>query len=290
MSISLATLEEFRVSSILAANVSNVNLRSPLRYPGGKTWLIPHIKEWLRKPVDLLVEPFAGGGIVSLTAVMDDLAKQALMVELDRDISSFWRTALGHSEGLIQRIQTFTPTGADIESIALKSPKTDQEQGFRTLVLNRTSRGGIIASGSSYLKRGENNTGISSRWYPDTLILRIKTIAEYSDRLSFYEGDGLRILELLRNHKGAAFFIDPPYTANGGKQAGARLYTHSNVNHKHIFSILADSNANFLMTYDCSAEIRELIKHYGFNAVSVEMKNAHHQRIPELIITRDRLF
>ena len=36
-------------------------------------------------PPRLLVEPFAGGGIVSLTAVMEGLAEKCLMAELDRD-------------------------------------------------------------------------------------------------------------------------------------------------------------------------------------------------------------
>ena len=63
------------VSPIPAVNVATVPQRSPLRYPGGKTWLVPHIRAWL-KAMDtprLLVEPFAGGGITSLTAVMEDL-------------------------------------------------------------------------------------------------------------------------------------------------------------------------------------------------------------------------
>ena len=34
-------------SPIPAANVSSVPQRSPLRYPGGKTWLVPHIRAWL---------------------------------------------------------------------------------------------------------------------------------------------------------------------------------------------------------------------------------------------------
>ena len=52
-------------------NVSKVPQLSPFRYPGGKTWLIPAVRRWLfsldPKP-SLLVEPFAGGVIVSLTA------------------------------------------------------------------------------------------------------------------------------------------------------------------------------------------------------------------------------
>ena len=44
------------------------------------------------------------------------------------------------------------------------------------------------------------------------------------------------------------------------------------------------------MTYDCSPEILDLVREYGFKAVTVAMKNTHHDRIPELVITRDRLF
>lgn len=78
----------FSVSRAPVANVATVPQRSPLRYPGGKTWLVPHIREWLRKTApEILIEPFAGGAIVSLTAVM---------IELDRDVAAFWRSALEH--------------------------------------------------------------------------------------------------------------------------------------------------------------------------------------------------
>ena len=62
-----AELEQIPVSAIPAVNVAAVPQRSPLRYPGGKTWLIPHVRAWLGRanPAPrLLVEPFAGGGIV----------------------------------------------------------------------------------------------------------------------------------------------------------------------------------------------------------------------------------
>jgi DNA adenine methylase len=59
-------------------NVASVPQRSPFRYPGGKTWFVPRLRQWLsyqlKKP-RLLIEPFAGGGIVSLTAGFEDLAE-----------------------------------------------------------------------------------------------------------------------------------------------------------------------------------------------------------------------
>src|SRR6058998_3882107 len=42
-------------------NVASVPQRSPFRYPGGKTWLVPYIRSWLghkRQCPSVLVEPF----------------------------------------------------------------------------------------------------------------------------------------------------------------------------------------------------------------------------------------
>ena len=73
--ISAEAPDPIPVSPIQAVNVAQVPQRSPLRYPGGKTWLIPHIRHWLERfdsPPKSIVEPFAGGGIASLTAVMEE--------------------------------------------------------------------------------------------------------------------------------------------------------------------------------------------------------------------------
>ena len=42
---------------------------SPFRYPGGKTWLTPFIIRWLSPKVGCIVEPFTGGGNVSIAAI-----------------------------------------------------------------------------------------------------------------------------------------------------------------------------------------------------------------------------
>ena len=79
-------------------NVASVPQRSPFRYPGGKTWLVPYIRSWLKslktRPT-LFVEPFAGGGIVSLTVAAENLAERGLMVELDGQVAAVWQTILG---------------------------------------------------------------------------------------------------------------------------------------------------------------------------------------------------
>src|SRR5438132_2396970 len=74
------------VSPTQPVNVASVPQRSPFRYPGGKTWLVPHVRSWLASravPASLLIEPFAGGGIAGLTAGFERLAGQVILVEND---------------------------------------------------------------------------------------------------------------------------------------------------------------------------------------------------------------
>ena len=285
----LAEPEQIPVSAIPAVNVAAVPQRSPLRYPGGKTWLIPHVRAWLERisPAPrLLVEPFAGGGIVSLTAVMEDLADRCLMAELDHDVAAFWHAALRHGPELCEKVRRFRPTREAVDRLSRRRPADVLEHGFRTLVLNRTRRGGILAPGAALSRDGENGKGVASRWYPDTLVKRLREIAECADRISFCETDGMRFLQTLLEscRQDAAVFVDPPYTA-GGKRAGRRLYAHAELDHARLFEMLAASRLNFLMTYDRSAEILSLVREHGFHAVQVVMKNTHHDLIPELVIT-----
>ncbi len=79
-------------------NVASVPQRSPFRYPGGKTWLIPYVRSWLTArevPTRVLVEPFAGGGIVGLTSGFEGLAKHTVLVERDPSVAAVWQAILG---------------------------------------------------------------------------------------------------------------------------------------------------------------------------------------------------
>ena len=89
---------------------------------------------------------------------------------------------------------------------------------------------------------------------------------------------------------GAHIFIDPPYTGEGGKRAGLRLYAHNDIDHARIFRTLRASTADFLMTYDHSSEVLSLADECGFSVASVEMKTTNHARADELLITREPIF
>lgn len=272
-------------------NVASVPQRSPLRYPGGKTWLVPEIRKFLKgldfRP-EAFVEPFAGGGIASLTAVMEGYVDRAVLCERDPDVSNLWRCMLDDAEGLARRVERFAATPENVRAVIAAADVSGMDAAFRTLLWNRISRGGIMAKGASVMKQGENGKGIVSRWYADTLAARIRTIGSHAARLDFFEGNGVGLVELCRDSSAVAFFIDPPYTA-AGKRAGRRLYRYNEIDHEDLFERISKVRGVFMMTYDESSDVIEMARRRGFHLAKVPMKSTHHALMYELLITSHEL-
>lgn len=271
-------------------NVSSVPQRSPFRYPGGKTWLVPLFRRWMmRLPSQpkVLVEPFAGGGIISLTTAFELLADKVVMVELDKQIAAVWGSILGgDAKWLAKQLLAFALTPESAKAELAKPANSLRELAFQTILKNRTAHGGILAEGAGVLKHGENGKGILSRWYPETISKRITNIELVANRIKFIHGNAFEIMNEYRKEKDAVFFIDPPYTA-GGKRAGSRLYTHSEVDHEKLFSLCEKLHGDFLMTYDNAEEVQLLAEQHGFQTKPVAMKNTHHAEMDELLIGRN---
>jgi len=271
-------------------NVATVPHRSPFRYPGGKTWLVPFVRQWLislpQRPKEF-IEPFAGGAIVGLNVAFEHLAEHITLVELDDQVAAVWKTIFsGDYEWLANRIVTFQLTEEAVETELAREYSSLKEKAFQTILKNRINRGGILAPGAGRIKNGENGKGIKSRWYPDTLQKRILTLAMIRDRITFIEGDGLEVLAQNTERKDTAFFIDPPYTASG-KKAGTRLYSCSEIDHERLYSLVGKVAGDFLMTYDDSEGVILLADKHGFEYERVAMKNTHHTEMMELLISRN---
>ena len=267
-------------------NVSSIPQRSPFRYPGGKTWLVPYVRRWLlarpRRPARL-VEPFAGGAIISLTAAFEVLAGQIFFSEMDGGVAAVWKVVLnGRAEWLAKEIEHFDLTEKRVRAVLGRAATTVPELAFQTLLRNRVQRGGIMAPGAGLVKTGEANRGLAARWYPETLARRIREINTQKERLVFTQGDGLALMAEHAEDQETVFYVDPPYTV-----AAKRLYTCWQVDHEALFAQIQRVRGDFLMSYDNTAEVRELAARFGFVTRAVAMKNTHHEEMKELLIGRD---
>ncbi len=272
-------------------NVASVAQRSPFRYPGGKTWFVPFAVAWLSRMEDRprwYVEPFAGGAIVGLTVAFEHLADHVILVEMDERVAAVWETIITAGEGkwLANQIEQFQLTADNVNHVLSQASTTTRERAFQTILQNRTAHGGILAPGAGMIKNGEAGRGIASRWYPQTLARRIRDIDTIRDRFTFIQGDAFPIIEA-HSQPDVVMFVDPPYTAGNGKRAGSRLYTHFEIDHDRLFALMADTAADFLMTYDNDSYVVGMAEKHGLVHRPIAMQNTHLAKMTELVISRD---
>ncbi|MFM9967203.1 MAG: DNA adenine methylase [Burkholderiales bacterium] len=273
-------------------NVSQIPQLSPLRYPGGKTWLVPEIRAWIKglpSRRKFFVEPFAGGAIAGLTVAAENLAEGAILVERDPAVAALWAVVVHGNEedveALFKRVLSFEMTTAAVDRVLNVYSSTLVDRAFSTIVKNRVHRGGILAPGASRMKAGENGKGLMSRWYPETLVKRMRAIRAIRSRLRFVEGDAFAAIRKWRHRKQAVWFVDPPYTA-GEKKAGSRLYAYNEVDHERLFCEIAECRGPAMLTYDDSKEVRQLASKYAFQVREIPMKTTHHEIKNELLLLK----
>jgi len=237
--------------------------------------------------VDLLVECFAGGANVTLTAVSENLARKAIIIEIDPDVASVWDAVLnGKAKWLSNKIERFQLGRRTVRAELKINPRTPHTRAWKTLLRNRVNHGGILAPGAGLLRRGEEGNGIQSRWYPETLVSRISEINRMKSKIRIIEGDGLAWIE--KNYKpktvsgSIAFFIDPPYSS-----VGERLYTYGKIDHEKLFRVAADLPGRVLMTYHDTSEIHRLARRFGFEYRGVRMVSRQHAEKTELLVCKN---
>jgi DNA adenine methylase len=283
-------LSETLASLTKPTNVAQVRQLSPFRYPGGKTWLVPEVRQWLKTSGSdgaIFIEPFAGGAMAGLTAAAEGLCEKVVLGEIDDDVAAVWQTIFhaprSEVNWLCREIRSFDVNLPNVRGVLNSPASTRRTRAFRTIVKNRMQRGGIMAPGAGLVKEGEAGKGLRSRWYPDTLAKRIEALFLLRGKISFLQRDAFDMIKTFADDPAAMFFVDPPYTA-GGKRAGSRLYSHNDVDHEALFSLLASVQGAVMLTYDDAPEVRAMAARHAFRVEAIPMKNTHHAVMRELLI------
>jgi DNA adenine methylase len=233
----------------------------------------------------LLVEPFAGGGTASLLAVLEGYAERAILIERDPCVAAVWKTLLSpDAEWLGDKLLCFKFNLRNVMRVLGDRPRSTRSFAFQTIVKNRARRGGILSDSAKLIKKGERGRGIKSRWYPETLALRIALIHSYRKHFTFIHADGLKkIVSMSRKVPCVRFFVDPPYPENRSSRS-TRLYSYNTIDHEELFGLLATIRKDFLMTYNNSPFIRGLSEQSKFSTALIQMTNSHGLARYELLI------
>ena len=154
--------------------------------------------------------------------------------------------------------------------IVASSRGSSSVSSSQPLILNRTNRSGIIHSGG--VIGGLKQAGewkLDARFYRESLIKRIETIADYRNRISLYNRDAAELLGILFTSlpTKSLLYLDPPYYVKGKRRLYANYYEHSD--HAQIAKLLAVAKHSWLVSYDDAPEVRALYRGYRRRAYGV---------------------
>lgn len=238
------------------------NHRSPLRYPGGKTFLFPFFDSVITdnglKKITY-IEPFAGGAGAALTLLMSGKVNRIVINDLDKAIYAFWKSAVFESTKFIKKINSKPVTIKEWkkQKAIYNNPKSSEfDLGFATFFLNRTNTSGILNGGPIGGMKQVGKYKINARFNKEKLIERINQIALFRDKISIFNKDGLDLINNYLNKKNTFIYLDPPYFEKG---ASLYLNHYKKEDHEALAKKLNDNpNAFWLLTYDNKKEIKSL--------------------------------
>lgn len=237
------------------------NLKTPLRYPGGKRKLADFVDNLIVKNGLVgfnYVEPYAGGAGLAIELLKRGKISELWLNDIDPGIWACWHCILNRSEEFCELIEK-TPVSIEEWFHQKRLMNSDDEllRGFATFFLNRTNRSGILKGGVIGGKQQTGKWKIDCRFNKKDLIDRVETIAAHSDRIHFFNQDAVAfIATLLKEKKFTALYnLDPPYYVKG---EGLYINAYNDEDHKSVSKLVKKIKSPWMVSYDNHPFIRNL--------------------------------
>lgn len=284
-------------------------IKSPLRYPGGKSRALKFLAQFLPKDIDEFREPFFGGGSLGLYVAQNHSKTKIYANDLNYELFCFWQSLQRDCAGLISGILELKhrfAEGKELYNFILsrRSDELDElTRGIDFFILNRITFSGVVDSG------GYSQKSYESRFTPSS-VKRLETTSKILGNFAFFSSDYREFLgekflcekslceKSLQNknnqssdEKSVFLFLDPPYfSASKSKLYGKKGILHTTFNHCELCEVLKSTKHKFLLTYDDSAFIRDLYKDFCLKEWSLQygMNNFKQTNAPkgkELLIS-----
>jgi DNA adenine methylase len=263
-------------------------IKSPLRYPGGKSRAIKTIVQYLPSDFSEYREPFVGGGSLFIYLKQQFPSLNIWINDLNYELFLFWKFAQLELEKLVEEVRQIKANYSDgkklfeeLTSISLER-LSDFERAVRFFVLNRITFSGTVESG------GFSQEAFHKR-FTESSIERLEQMESVLEDIKI---TNLDYNEVLRSPgENVLIFLDPPYfCATQSRLYGKDGNLHTSFDHQKFAEIVKKCQHKWLITYDDSPEIRKNFEfanlfewelQYGMN----NYKQSYAAKGKELMIT-----
>lgn len=229
-------------------------IKSPLRYPGGKSRAVEQIMPLLPAFQEFR-EPFVGGGSIFLHTKQLYPNRQYWINDLYFELYNFWKYTQIDVAAVISQVQkwqnAFTEgkqlhkfLGENIASM------TETEKAGAFFVFNRITFSGTTEAG------GYSEQAYLHRFTPSS-IERLLKMAPLLNGVTITHQDYQEVVE--KPGKEVFLFLDPPYySATKSALYGKRGKLHTHFDHLRFAETMRNCPHKWLITYDNSQYIKDL--------------------------------
>ncbi|MCW5914919.1 MAG: DNA adenine methylase [Chitinophagaceae bacterium] len=230
-------------------------IKSPLRYPGGKSRAVNLISKLLPE-FDEFREPFVGGGSVFIYAKQRFPNKKFWVNDLYFELYKFWEMSQKDVNTLIDKIYEWRnqfPVGKELHQFLNKNIDTfnDLERAAAFFIYNRITFSGTSLSGgfSQGAFSGRFTESSIQRLYEFAQVINGSTTITNLDYKDVVNEDGQNVF----------IFLDPPYySATKSALYGKNGNLHKVFDHEKFADTMKNCKHKWLITYDDCEYIREL--------------------------------
>jgi len=229
-------------------------IKSPLRYPGGKSKAIDSISKLIPEFKEFR-EPFVGGGSVFVYLKQKFPSRTFWINDIYKNLYHFWNECKENPNKLIESILEFRSTysdGKELHRFLLNNIDSfdNIKKAAAFFIFNRITFSGTTESG------GFSNAAFHKR-FTESSIERVKALSKI---LLNTKISNLDYEEVILAHGNDVFvFLDPPYySATKSALYGKNGSLHKMFNHERFANVMKQSKHRWLITYDDSEYIRNL--------------------------------
>lgn len=229
-------------------------IKSPLRYPGGKSRAVKLIST-LIPDFDEYREPFVGGGSVFVYAKQRFPNKKFWVNDLYFELYKFWEMTQKDARALIGKIYEWReqfPVGKELHKFLNGNLDgfDDLERAAAFFIYNRITFSGTSLSG------GFSEGAFTGR-FTESSIQRLNEFANVVNGTTITNFDYEELVK--RDGENVFIFLDPPYySAKKSALYGKNGNLHKTFDHAKFADTMRYCSHKWLITYDDSDYVRDL--------------------------------
>jgi site-specific DNA-adenine methylase len=239
------------------------SLKTPLRYPGGKSRACVKLETFLPDLRDYkeFREPFLGGGSVAIHITKKYPHLDIWVNDLYEPLTNFWKTLQDDGYKMFKRLQELKsryPDRGSAKGLFLEAKEIVNDYTLSPLyracafyVINKCSFSGLTESSSFSAQASDSNFSMRG----------IEKLPGYTQIIRNWKITNGRYQELLTDDRKVFTYLDPPYDI-GSNLYGRKGSMHKSFDHDSFATICDRFVGPQLISYNSSQLVKDRFKDY----------------------------